>query len=88
MLAGHRHEQDFERVEDTVIRTEGSTGGAGLRGLQGEAPTPLTCTVLYFDRFAGQLEAYDEVRLGRLGQTEVTIVRNVVEVPVPASAPD
>jgi hypothetical protein len=57
---------------------EGSTGGAGLRGLQGEYPEPLTCTVLYLDRGTGELRAYDEITLGGLGETEVTIQRTVV----------
>jgi hypothetical protein len=57
---------------------EGSTGGAGLRGLEGEYPEPLTCTVLYLDPDTGELQAYDEITLGGLGETEVTIQRVVV----------
>ena len=60
---------------------EGSTGGAGLRGLQGDYPEPLTCTVLYLDRTDGSLRAYDEITLGGLGLTEATIQRTVVERP-------
>src|SRR3712207_9166647 len=63
---------------------QGSTGGAGLRALQGEFPEPLTCTVLYLDPGTGALTAYDEITLGGLGQTEVTIQRQVVP---PADAP-
>jgi hypothetical protein len=59
---------------------EGSTGGAGLRGLEGEYPEPLTCTVLYLDPRTGALQAYDEITLGGLGETEVTIQRTVVPV--------
>jgi hypothetical protein len=62
----------------TRLMVEGSTGGAGLRGLQGEKPTPLSCTVLYLDRPTGALRAYDEITLGGLGETEVTIQRTVV----------
>jgi hypothetical protein len=66
-------------MEDgTLLMVEGSTGGAGLRGLQGEEPTPLTCTVLYLDPDTGALRAYDEITLGGLGETEVTIQRFVV----------
>jgi hypothetical protein len=57
---------------------EGSTGGAGLRGLQGKYPQPLTCTVLYLDPDTGVLRAYDEITLGGLGETEVTIQRRTV----------
>jgi predicted phosphodiesterase len=79
VLAGHTHERKVTRLEDeTLLMVEGSTGGAGLRGLQGEYPEPLTCTVLYLDRDTGALRAYDEITLGGLGETEVTIQRTVI----------
>jgi hypothetical protein len=79
VLAGHTHARKASVLEGgTRLMVEGSTGGAGLRGLQGEKPTPLTCTVLYLDRATGALRAYDEITLGGLGQTEVTIQRTVV----------
>lgn len=82
VLAGHLHERVTEELDGgTLLLVQGSTGGAGLRGLQGEEPTPLTCTVLYMDRISGQLQAYDDVTLGGLGLTEVTIVRTVVADP-------
>jgi hypothetical protein len=40
--------------------------------------------VLYLDPGTGALTAYDEITLGGLGQTEVTIQREVVP---PADAP-
>jgi hypothetical protein len=67
--------------DGTLLMIEGSTGGAGLRGLQGEDPTPLSCTVLYLDPDTGALRAYDEITLGGLGETEVTIQRFVVPEP-------
>jgi len=82
VLAGHKHERSSEVLEDgTLVLVQGSTGGAGLRGLEGEEPTSLTCTVLYLDRFSGELQAYDDITLGGLGETEVTIVRTVVDPP-------
>jgi predicted MPP superfamily phosphohydrolase len=79
VLAGHTHERDVRTLEDgTLLMVQGSTGGAGLRALQGEYPEPLTCTVLYLDRETGELRAYDEITLGGLGETEVTIERHVV----------
>ena len=69
----------------TRLMVEGSTGGAGLRGLQGEKPTPLTCTVLYLSPDTGELRAYDEITLGGLGETEVTIQRTVVPLSEPGS---
>ncbi|SFK37540.1 metallophosphoesterase [Geodermatophilus ruber] len=84
VLAGHTHEREVTELEEgTRLMAQGSTGGAGLRGLQGEFPEPLTCTVLYLDRATGALTAYDDVTLGGLGETEVTIERTVVGPPAP-----
>jgi predicted phosphodiesterase len=90
VLAGHTHERDVSQMDDgTLLLVEGSTGGAGLRGLQGDYPEPLTCTVLYLDRDSGALRAYDEVTLGGLGETEVTIQRRTVpETPDTPSSTD
>jgi hypothetical protein len=82
VLAGHTHEREVSELEEgTLLMVQGSTGGAGLRGLQGEYPEPLTCTVLYLDPATGALTAYDEITLGGLGETEVTIERVVVPPP-------
>jgi predicted phosphodiesterase len=79
VLAGHTHEREVESLDDgTLLMVQGSTGGAGLRGLQGEYPEPLTCTVLYLDPDTGTLVAYDDITLGGLGETEATIARTVV----------
>jgi predicted MPP superfamily phosphohydrolase len=78
VLAGHTHQRDTYVVDDTLVLVQGSTGGAGLRGLEGEDPTPLTATVLYLDRETGQLQAFDDITLGGLGTSSVTIVRTVV----------
>ena len=67
---------------------QGSTGGAGLRGLQGEYPEPLTCTVLYLDQDTGELRAYDEITLAGLGETEVTMQRTVLPPTTEAAGPD
>jgi len=91
VLAGHTHERHVSKLDGgTRLMVEGSTGGAGLRGLQGEDPTPLTCTVLYLDPDTGHLRAYDEITLGGLGETEVTIQRTVVplDTKVPDTSPD
>ena len=79
VLAGHTHQRKVDVLPDgTRLMVEGSTGGAGLRGLQGKYPQPLTCTVLYLDPATGALRAYDEITLGGLGETEVQIQRTVV----------
>jgi hypothetical protein len=82
VLAGHTHNRDVSELDGgTLLMVQGSTGGAGLRGLQGDYPEPLTCTVLYVDRTDGTLRAYDEITLGGLGLTEATIQRTVVDRP-------
>jgi len=79
VLAGHTHEREVSQLENgTLLMVQGSTGGAGLRALEGEYPEPLTCTVLYVDPATGELRAYDEITLGGLGETEVTIQRTVL----------
>lgn len=78
ILAGHIHKREAERLGKTLVLVEGSTGGAGLRGLQGERPTPIECSVLYFDAKTHKLQAYDAITLGGLGQTEATIERHLV----------
>jgi hypothetical protein len=84
VVAGHTHEREVTQLENgTVLMVQGSTGGAGLRALEGEFPEPLTCTVLYVDPATGQLRAYDEITLGGLGETEVTIQRTVVPTDLP-----
>ena len=88
VLAGHTHDREVSVLDDgTQLMVEGSTGGAGLRGLQGEDPTPLSCTVLYLDPATGELTAYDEITLGGLGQSEVTIQRTYVD-PLPTGDED
>jgi predicted phosphodiesterase len=65
--------------EETLLFTEGSTGGAGLRGLQGQEPEPLTCTVLYFDPDTRRLIAFDRITVSGVGETGATIERHVLD---------
>ncbi|HEY0003070.1 MAG TPA: metallophosphoesterase [Actinoplanes sp.] len=74
----------------TTLMVEGSTGGAGLRGLEREEPTPLSLSVLYFDE-NHVLKAYDDIQLGGTGQSNVEMQRNVVganmeEPPAPSAS--
>ena len=74
VLDGHVHERRF-RVEDgTLELTQGSSGGAGLRTLDGEEAMPLQMSVLHFDE-EGQLLAVDDITIGGLGQRSVTVER-------------
>jgi predicted phosphodiesterase len=94
VLAGHRHQREItdlevpeeSRVPRTQLLVEGSTGGAGLRGLEADGdPLPLQLSVLYFgtDR---ALQAYDEITVGGAGQTEVTLQRHLVR-PLETASP-
>jgi predicted phosphodiesterase len=81
VLTGHTHQARESRLGDddeTILLTEGSTGGAGLRGLQGQDPEPLAASVLYFDPDTRELVAYDRITLQGFGETGVTIDRHVI----------
>jgi predicted phosphodiesterase len=67
-----------EPPPDTRLLVEGSTGGAGLRGLQGDEPKPLQASVLYFDPDTRELLAYDRVSVKGLGGTGATIDRHIL----------
>ncbi|GLW28961.1 metallophosphoesterase family protein [Actinoplanes regularis] len=71
----------------TRLMVEGSTGGAGLRGLEKkEEPLPLALSVLYFDE-NHDLKAYDDIQLGGTGQSNVEMQRNVVGLDKESPAP-
>jgi predicted MPP superfamily phosphohydrolase len=82
VLAGHTHKVSADRIGDdgaTLVLNAGSTGGAGLRGLQGEDPHPLTASVLYFDPETKELLAYDEISVKGFGETGATIDRHIID---------
>ncbi|GIH04576.1 membrane protein [Rhizocola hellebori] len=80
VLAGHAHTRSMTVLDHTKTRllVQGSTGGAGLRGLEGESPRPLEMSVLYFDP-AREFLAYDDITVGGAGLAEVTLKRHLVE---------
>ncbi|MEV7319767.1 metallophosphoesterase [Streptomyces sp. NPDC093970] len=80
VLAGHlHHEQNETLPHGTRLRVEGSTGGSGLRAVEGRYPDPIEASVLYFDRGTHRLQAWDEIRLGGLGQTTAEVSRHLPE---------
>jgi predicted phosphodiesterase len=87
VLAGHTHAAREERYGSTVVLTEGSTGGAGLRALEGQEPEPLAASILYFDDRTDRLVAYDRVTVDGFGGAGVRIERHTVE-PQPQPADD
>jgi predicted phosphodiesterase len=88
ILAGHLHKRSVEHLKKgTTLLIEGSTGGAGLRALDHDEPTPLEASVLYFSRTTHELQAYDDITLGGLGLTSVSVVRHIVAKPSPSPSP-
>jgi predicted MPP superfamily phosphohydrolase len=87
ILSGHYHERIVRTDEPTgtQVMVQGTTGGAGvtagaLRRLEEGDPIPLQATLLYFAAVgerAGSLVAYDDVTVGGLGLSSVTIERTV-----------
>ncbi|MFF5226522.1 metallophosphoesterase [Dactylosporangium sp. NPDC000521] len=71
--------------ERSLLMVEGSTGGAGLRGLESAKPLPLALSILYFDS-ERHLTAYDDIQVGGTGLTEVSLQRHIV-APDKAAAP-
>jgi predicted MPP superfamily phosphohydrolase len=96
VLAGHAHERQTVVLDSgTRIMVQGSTGGAGLRALEGEEPTPVTLSVLYLDPETKQLAAWDDITLGGLGLASAEIQRHQADEgngengvpPTPATSP-
>jgi predicted phosphodiesterase len=86
IMAGHLHKRSVKTEGGTKYLIEGTTGGAlltsdGLIKAEAGEAVPLTATLLYFGRSGtdeGRLLAYDEVTVGGLGLTSVSIQRTVL----------
>jgi len=88
VLSGHTHRRSTQMLPTgTRLFVQGSTGGAGLRGLEHEKPTPVECSVLYFDRTSHRLQAWDNITLGGLGENSVEINRTLERHPGRAISP-
>ncbi|MQA97455.1 MAG: hypothetical protein GEV11_23510 [Streptosporangiales bacterium] len=82
VLSGHTHRRATQLLpSNTRIMVQGSTGGAGLRGLEHEQPTPYEASVLYFDRKTKRLQAWDDISLGGLGLHSARIERHLEPKP-------
>ncbi|MEW2161469.1 metallophosphoesterase [Streptomyces sp. NPDC007084] len=78
VLSGHLHHEEMEVMKyGTRLRVEGSTGGSGLRAVEGKYPDPIEASVLYFDRDTRHLQAWDEIKLGGLGLTTAEVSRHL-----------
>ncbi|MFI8349351.1 metallophosphoesterase [Streptomyces sp. NPDC085596] len=79
-LCGHLHTQGTKILPlGTRLRREGSTGGSGLRAVEGQYPAPIEASVLYLDRDTRQLQAWDAIKLGGLGRTTAEVSRHLVK---------
>ncbi|MEU5323925.1 metallophosphoesterase [Streptomyces sp. NPDC021056] len=88
VLSGHLHHQEMEVLRNgTRLRVEGSTGGSGLRAVEGKYPDPIEASILYFDRDSRHLQAWDEIKLGGLGLTTAEVSRHLPEENLPGAAP-
>lgn len=88
LLAGHTHQRSTELLEHgSRLFVQGSTGGAGLRGIETEEPTPITCSILYFDTATKRLQAWDDITIGGLGQAFATINRHLADEVEAGAAP-
>ncbi|WP_328872355.1 metallophosphoesterase [Streptomyces sp. NBC_00287] len=88
VLAGHLHHDEMEVLEQgTRLRIEGSTGGSGLRAIEGKYPDPIETSILYFDRDTKRLQAWDEIELGGLGLTTAEVSRHLPEENQPGGTP-
>ncbi|MEV6616565.1 metallophosphoesterase [Streptomyces sp. NPDC051051] len=88
VLAGHLHRAGMEMLDKgTRLRVEGSTGGSGLRAVEGEYPDPIEASILYFDRDSRRLQAWDEIKLGGLGLTTAEVSRHLPKENQPGASP-
>ncbi|MFF5264263.1 metallophosphoesterase [Actinomadura viridis] len=82
VLSGHGHKRSTTLLPTgTRLFNQGSTGGAGLRGLEHEEPTPIELSVLYFSRATKRLQGWDDLRLGGLGLSSAQIERHLEPKP-------
>nr|WP_257574380.1 metallophosphoesterase [Streptomyces sp. JJ66] len=87
-LAGHtHHRKQHDLPLGTRLMVEGSTGGGGLRAVEGEVPEKVSASVLYLSQDTRQLQAWDEITLGGLGLTTAEVTRHLVDDPLPTPGP-
>jgi len=88
ILSGHYHRRiDRLDASGTRVRSEGTTGGAGItsRGLERLSegnPVPMEASLLYFASSGereGELLAYDEITVGGLGLASINLSRTIID---------
>jgi hypothetical protein len=78
VLDGHTHERRSQVHDGTLELTQGSSGGAGLRTLDGDEALPLQASVLHFNASAALL-AVDNITVGGVGRRSVILERRSLE---------
>ncbi|GAB2776125.1 metallophosphoesterase [Streptomyces daliensis] len=87
-LAGHTHQRDNKVLaQGTRLMVQGTTGGGGLRAVEGDEPQQVEASVLYLDRDKDRLQAWDEITLGGLGLSTAEVSRHLPEDVEPGSSP-
>ncbi|CAM5634966.1 membrane protein [Streptomyces spiroverticillatus] len=75
-------------AKGTRLMVEGSTGGGGLRAVEGKGdPEKIRASLLYLDRDTRRLQAWDEITLGGLGLTTAEVSRHLPETNRPGARP-
>ncbi|MCF6523626.1 metallophosphoesterase [Streptomyces sp. JJ36] len=87
-LAGHTHQRSNEVLDDgTRLMVEGTTGGGGLRAVEGDEPQKVQASVLYLDEKTDRLQAWDEITLGGLGLAKAEVSRHLPGDLEPGASP-
>jgi predicted phosphodiesterase len=88
VLAGHTHQRDTVILrKGSRMMIQGTTGGGGLRAVEGDTPQKVEASVLYLDRRTHTLQAWDEITLGGLGLTTAEVSRHLPEEIKPGEPP-
>ncbi|SDQ12344.1 metallophosphoesterase [Quadrisphaera sp. DSM 44207] len=88
VLDGHTHRRSSHVQDGTLKLTQGSSGGAGLRTLEGGRPHPLQMSVLHFDGQERRLLAVDDITIGGLGERSVTVERHAADSYLAGEVPE
>ncbi|WP_030547705.1 metallophosphoesterase [Streptomyces albus] len=84
VLAGHTHNRKTHELDGgTRLMVQGSTGGDGLRAVEGDEPADVQASVLYLDRESRELQAWDEITLGGLGLSTAEVSRRLPDEKTP-----
>ncbi|WP_127357899.1 metallophosphoesterase family protein [Actinacidiphila soli] len=88
ILSGHLHHRDITTLsKGSRLMIEGTTGGGGLRAVEGTTPQKIMASVLYLDRDTKKLQAWDEITLGGLGLTTAEVSRHLPAEVKPGASP-